>query len=236
MVSHSKITLPERSRKHFPGTTSGDTIMGVAAVDPDMEWTMSWADKKSLYGKKNLIAVGGKTKGASPDDVVERKTDATQVPVTHHGMPPAWYDELIHTFFVKAIVDLTPLDAKFAWQAVINRVAYVGIAFTEEHKIMIYARLVELMKSEMCKPGSKLYNAQYAKATGLTTTPPPVPPPKPGRRPRGRKATSDPPIEGGDGGEPGNGDGGEPGAGEDGLGDDPDLQPGTGEDAWDPFA
>ena len=88
MLAHSKICLPERVRKHYAGTTSGDTIMGVDAADPDKDWTMSWADKKALYGKKNLIAVGGKTKGAHPDDVVERKTDSTQVPVTHHGMPP----------------------------------------------------------------------------------------------------------------------------------------------------
>ncbi|CAK0857299.1 unnamed protein product, partial [Prorocentrum cordatum] len=99
MLAHSKICLPERARKRYAGTTSGDTIMGVAAVEPDIEWTMSWADKKALYGKKNLIAVGGNTKGASPDDVVERKTDSAQVPVTHRGMPPAWCDEIIHMFF-----------------------------------------------------------------------------------------------------------------------------------------
>ena len=234
MLSHSKVCLPERARKHYPGTTSGDTIMGVAAAEPDKEWTMSWADKKALFGKKNLIAVGGKTKGASPDDVVERKTDSTQVPVTHHGMPPAWYDELIHMFFCKAIVDLTPLDAKFAWQAVLNRVGYVGIAFTEEHKTMIYARLVEQMKIEMCQPGSKLYNAQYAKATGLAETPPPMPQPNPRTRrtTRRRSAVLAPAA-----GDAGNEDGAaEHGIGEDGEhGEDgPTGEPE--EDAWDPFA
>ena len=226
MLAHAKISLPERSRKHYPGSTSGDTIMGVAATEAEMEWTMSWADKKALYGKKNLIAVGGKTKGASPDDVVERKTDSTQVPVTHHGMPPAWYDELIHTFFVKAIVDLTPLDAKFAWQAVLNRVGYVGIAFTEEHQTMIYARLVEQMKIEMCQTGSKLYNAQYAKAAGLTETPPSVPLPNPKRRPR-RKSVAAPTAEPGTGGDGEPEDLAEP---EDPLGDPEDPE------AWDPFA
>ena len=233
MLAHSKICLPERSRKHYAGTTSGDTIMGVGAAEPDKEWTMSWAEKKALFGKKNLIAVGGKTKGASPDDVVERKTDSTQVPVTHHGMPPAWYDELIHMFFCKAIVDLTPLDAKFAWQAVLNRVGYVGIAFTEEHKSMIYARLTEQMKIEMCQPGSKLYNAQYAKATGLTETPPPVPPPN-SRTRRTTRRRSVVPAPAAD--EAGN----EDGAAEHGTGDDEHGEDGPtgapGEEAWDPFA
>ncbi|CAK0845984.1 unnamed protein product [Prorocentrum cordatum] len=164
-------------------------------------------DHELVYGKKNLIAVGGKTKGASPGDVVERKTDSTQAP-------------LIHMFFLKAIVDLTPLDAKFAWQAVLNRVGYVGIASTEEHKTMIYARLVEQMKTEMCQTGPKLYNAQCAKAAGLTERPPPVPPPNP-KRPTAEPGT------GGDG-EPEN-DRREPE--DDGLVGDPDP-----ENAWDPFA
>ena len=192
--------------------------------------------QKKLFGKKNLIPVGGKTKGASPDDAVERKTDATEVPVTYHGMPAAWYDELIHMFFLKSIVDLTPLDAKFAWQAVLNRVGYVGIAFTEDHKTMIYARLVELMKNEMCQTGSKLYNAQYAKAAGLTQTPPPVPPPNSRRRPR-RKAAAALGEPGGEPGEPATGgepgEPADPGTPEEGLVGDPDP---NADDPWDPFA
>ena len=228
MLAHSKICLPERVRKHYAGTTSSDTIMGVDAADPDKDWTMSWADKKALYGKKNLIAVGGKTKGAHPDDVVERKTDSTQVPVTHHGMPPAWYDEIIHMFYCKAIVDLTPLDAKFAWQAVINRVGYVGIAFTEEHKTMLYKRLVELMKIEMCQTGSKLYNAMYAKAAGLAETPTP---PKPNPAPKRRKRKATPPPGAAD-----DDDGDEPAAGEPGAEDDLGGDPDPDGEPWDPFA
>ncbi|CAK0824600.1 unnamed protein product [Prorocentrum cordatum] len=214
MLSHTKVPLPERSRKHYPGSTPGDTIMGNEATEAENEWTMSWSDKKALHGKKNLIAVGGKTKGASLGDVVERKTDSTQ---------------LIHTFFFKAIVDLTLLDAKFAWQAVLDRVGYVGIAFTEEHKTMIYARLVEQMKTEMCQTGSKLYNAQYAKAAGLTETPPPVPPPNLKRRPR-RKPVAVPTAEPGTGGD-GEPENDNPEPEDDGLVGDPDP-----ENAWDPFA
>ena len=133
-------------------------------------------------------------------------------------------------FFLKAIVDLTPLDAKFAWQAVLNRVGYVGIAFTEDHKTMIYARLVELMKTEMCQTGSKLYNAQYAKAAGLTETPPSVPVPNPRRRPR-RRSVAAPTAEPGTGGDGGPEDP-QPGPDEDGLAGEPDDP----NEAWDPFA
>jgi hypothetical protein len=171
MLSHARVSLPERQRKHFPGSTSGDTIYGVGKPELGTEWTVPWKDKKEMYGKKNLIPVGGKTEGADPDDPpAERKTDATEVPFVYHGMPAVWYEELIHTFFVKAIVDLTPGDAKFAWQALINRIGYVGIVFTPAHGAAITKRLKDQIKEEMIKPGSRMFNAQYARAAGVETT------------------------------------------------------------------
>ena len=53
---------------------------------------MAWKDKKEMHTKKYLIPVGGKTVGVDPEEEqAERKTDATNVPVTYHGMPEAWY-------------------------------------------------------------------------------------------------------------------------------------------------
>ena len=57
-----------------------------------------------------MLAVGGKTEG-SGDVSAETKTDTTNVPVTWWPMPNKWYDELIHMFFVKLVIDLTPADA-----------------------------------------------------------------------------------------------------------------------------
>ena len=119
--------------------------------------------------KKNLIAVGGKTQGVEDASNQERKTDTTNLPVTYHGMPSQWYDELLHTFFAKLVFDLTPLDAKFAWQCFINRVGYVGICYTDEHEVQLYQRLKELLKVEMALAGSQLYNVQYAKMVNDTT-------------------------------------------------------------------
>ena len=63
VVSHKKVCLPERPRRHYPGTNSGDVITGVELPPLDSEWHLSVGDKKKLYGKKNLIPVGGKTAG-----------------------------------------------------------------------------------------------------------------------------------------------------------------------------
>ena len=132
--------------------------------------------------------MGGKTQGAEGSVAPERETDSTVLPITYHGMPSQWYDELIHTFFVKAVIDLTPLDGKFAWQCILNRVGYIGIAFTTEHESQLFNRLKAMYKLEMSKAGSALFNVQYAKAIGehqeTTTKPPPVVPNGSGRRRR----------------------------------------------------
>lgn len=171
MLAHARIALPERQRKHFPGSTSGDSIYGIGKPDLAKEWTVSWKDKKEMYGKRNLIPVGGKTEGADPDaEQPERKTDTTEVPVAYHGMPSVWYEELIHTFFTKSVVDLTPVDGRFAWQALVHRVGYVGIAFTPKHADAIYKRLMDQIKEEMCLPASRMFNAQYARAAGVESS------------------------------------------------------------------
>ena len=61
MMTNAKINIPERSRKHWPGSTSGHTIYGVDAPDMSKEWVVAWKAKKEVLGKKHLIAVGGKT-------------------------------------------------------------------------------------------------------------------------------------------------------------------------------
>ena len=77
---------------------------------------------------------------------------------------------------------MTPLDGKFAWQCIINRVGYIGIAFTTGHESQLFNRLKAMYKLEMSKAGSALFNVQYAKAIGehqettTTTQPPPVVP------------------------------------------------------------
>ncbi|CAK0817571.1 unnamed protein product [Prorocentrum cordatum] len=187
MLAHSRISVPERRRKHFEGSTAGDLINGIELPELSKEWHVTWKDKKAIYGKRNLIAVGGKTEGIQGE--AERKTDSTVVPISYHGMPLLFYKELLHMFFVKCVLDMTPLNAKFAWACLEERVAYVGVAFTKEHMEKIYLHLAELVKSAMADPGSKLFNKEYAKAVGKEVAP--TPKVQPGPTPaRGRAAAA----------------------------------------------
>ena len=81
-----------------------------------------------MLGKKHLIPVGGKTDVDGAEEH-EKKNDNTVLPMTYNPMPENWYDELIHMFFARLIIDLSAHDAKFAWVALQNHVGYIGIAY-----------------------------------------------------------------------------------------------------------
>eukprot|EP00959_Pyramimonas_sp_CCMP1952_P396049 8298204-Pyramimonas_sp.AAC.1 len=85
----------------------------------------------------------------------ERRTDATMGPCTLHGMPNTWYSELIHPFFAKLVIDMTPMDGKFAYQCLINRLGYVGIAFNEFHADELLKKLRAELMDDMKNPESK---------------------------------------------------------------------------------
>ena len=92
------------------------------------------------------------------------KTDKSMVPTVHHLMPDKFYEEMVHMFFAKCVIDLTPLSGKFAWTALKAKVAYVGIVPTAGASAALKAGLTSLLKDELATPGSKLYSTEYAEA------------------------------------------------------------------------
>ena len=60
IAGSTKISLPERPRKHFEGSSCGDTIVGLTMPDPeaDSTWRLKWGLKKVLLGKKIWGDVG----------------------------------------------------------------------------------------------------------------------------------------------------------------------------------
>lgn len=168
IVASNKISLPARKRLHYPGSTVGDLITGLELEPPSDEWQMSWAEKKDYYGRKFLVAVGGKTEVAPEDAAKGPRSNQSMFPVCHHCMPEKFYEEMIHTFFAKCVIDLSPASGKFAWVALKSKIGYVGITYTKSHAHLLRAHLVDLMKREMAVPASKVYNAEYAIATGAT--------------------------------------------------------------------
>ena len=163
ILSKGKVTLPERTRKHFPGTNCGDTLTDVNIPSPNDVWRLPWKLKKQLYGKKHLILVGGKTETDSPH---VKRNDDTVEPVIYHPMPLTFYLQLIDDFFAKRIIDLVTCDGVFAYAALRHRIGYVGICFTQEHASMVEEMLIAKLKVDMSERGDPNYNPQYALAVG----------------------------------------------------------------------
>ena len=112
-----------------------------------------------------MIAVGGKTQNKEEEKQNSRSSNGLE-PVCFHSPPYELCDELIHDFFAKIIIDLTPLDGRMAWAALRNRVGYVGVAFNPEHQRLLEDRLLALLEKEMTNPESSLFSSAYSEAVG----------------------------------------------------------------------
>ena len=61
VICSGNLCLPDRQGKHFPGSNKGTAIGPVTLADPDEEWSATVKDKRTIYGKRFRIAVGGRT-------------------------------------------------------------------------------------------------------------------------------------------------------------------------------
>ena len=178
IAANSRISLPERAWKHHPGTNCGDALVGIdlPLIDSDSVWKMEWRHKKTLYGKKHFIAVGGKTEGAekSSGGVINKRTDDSIEPVCYHPFPATFYEDILHGFFVKLVYDLTPADDTLTWVCLQQRVACISVCYTDAHAELLHDRLLQRLKVAMGDVSSKLYNAAYAVAIGKKTLPTPA--------------------------------------------------------------
>ena len=164
VLSCQKLNLPSRPRRHYAGSSSGDLMSGVAVPPLEAEWKLSWRDKKLLYGKKNLIPVGGKTDGGAEEPATMDRNKNLPEPVCFHNMPEQWYDELLHTYYAKLVLDLSPLDGRFALQCLRNRVGYVAICFNDDHVKFLQEYLLQQLQSDMKDSKSPLFNQAFASA------------------------------------------------------------------------
>ena len=178
IAGSTKISLPERPRKHFEGSSCGDTIVGLTMPDPeaDSTWRLKWGLKKVLLGKKIWPAWGKTPQGDGnvQPAVAEKRTDDTMVPMCYGSMPDKFYAELLHMLFAKMVLDMSPGDEVFAFECIKHRVGYLGIAFTPEDAEALKSPFFELVRTAMRDPASPLYNDAFSKAFGGDCLPDPL--------------------------------------------------------------
>lgn len=104
-------------------------------------------------------------------------------------MPLNWYEELIHQYYGKLVIDITPGDGRFAWASLLTRTGYVGICYTQEHVEALEKRIFELLEAEMIDSKSPLFNHAYCVAVGKSAASAEA---KPKDKPKPKDKTSKP--------------------------------------------
>ena len=64
------------------------------------------------------------------------------------------------------------MDGKFAYQALTNRIGYVGITFNEFHSEQLWKKLRAELMDDMKNPESKMYVPAHAQAMECEVKPP----------------------------------------------------------------
>ena len=91
MVTRVRPRMATRARRHFEGTTLGDTIGHVPAEDDDKQWSLTVAKKRELYDKYR-VAVGGKD-GSDAETDADEEEDAVPEESPNKANPPALHKQ-----------------------------------------------------------------------------------------------------------------------------------------------
>ena len=155
--------LPVIKRLHYKGTNSGNKIGDVEWTSLDNAWNLTHKQKLDLLGPYR-VEVGGKTKGAGEMELqrAKRKGATDMEPAFWHGRPPTLYHELIHSYQLKAIVDLSPGDGTLAVLCCKLRVPYLGFTLTDVHTELVKHYCLQQLLVAACTEGDKLYEPDLA--------------------------------------------------------------------------
>ena len=168
---------------HFQGYNTGTVISSVLLPAASAVWTMSFADKKLLYGKLR-VAVGGNS-GENDDEDEEDEgdpacdvdvpptTDASKPkpstrgpenmePVTFNSMPISFYEDLYDAMNLKDIYDITPCDGCAAMAALNLKLGYIGVCFTDFHVERLNQHILEMILKAFETPGHPHFQSSYA--------------------------------------------------------------------------
>ncbi len=105
--------LPHRTRLHFSdaGATNGSDWLGPMAL-PGLDdlWKLPWGQKK-IYGPARRVLAGGPTEEPGDDHKkMKPRSDSDVEAVAFHTKTVQFYEELLHSYKVKALFILTGSD------------------------------------------------------------------------------------------------------------------------------
>ena len=160
---------PEKKRSIYDGYNVADALGFVTLESYSKVWQANLEMKRHIYGARmvTLKDVGDQDAGAAPDK------NAAQ-PVFYHQLPPELHLEVIHSYNVVGVLDLTAGGGQLAQACLTKRIPYLGFGLTEAHVVELEKYLTMWVKDMMCTEGHPLCKkgAAAAKAKAVAQVAP----------------------------------------------------------------
>ena len=129
VVTEDPLKLPSKNRLMNDTASNKCNFIGpVVTESVDTSWKLTYYDKKRVLGDARTPST---TNAGGPIKEPVRRLDGDLELVAYHGNSYDFYAELVHSFCLSHVVDLTALDDKCALAAIAAKKSYVGVCYTE---------------------------------------------------------------------------------------------------------
>ena len=160
VLSEGPLNIEKKKRLNYAGSNLCSWIGPVAVPsweDPKL-WRVERSAKNTMLGS-GKVAVGG----AMPADMPERPQFAdSREPMNWHPLAEGFCAEILHSFNIRMLVDMTCMDETWAVTCLRKNVGYVGVVFTDGHQKAISSQVVRRLFKEYQDEQSPLYQVQLA--------------------------------------------------------------------------
>ena len=150
--------LQGKARKHFNSSNLGNAIFPIAMPRYETTWRLPPDVRRQLFGKRGVVLTGGACEGSYDPPSFQDGME----PVNWFAMSENWYAEVLHSWNVKFVVHFTALEDSFALMCIRNKIGYVGMVNSDEHKKLLRARLVTRVFEDLSTEGGPNYQATCA--------------------------------------------------------------------------
>ncbi len=145
----SNMGMPVLRHLHFSGSNYGNKLGDIVSPNFGLLWQETCAVKHEIHGARRQ-AVGGKTQGEEegPGRGAKRKTAETVEPVFWHARPQKFWEELINSYKIAAVIDFSASDGVLALVSAKARIPYLGICLTKANQVRVRTQLImQVMKA-----------------------------------------------------------------------------------------
>ena len=176
-VTRTVLAFPERKQLHGSAgaTNSSDMLGPFPRVSPDAagRFTCLHKDKSKLYAG-GIVAAGGSVAGDPGETSMPSPVGNDCVPFNYHEMHIKVYEDITQYFCGRAIIDLTCSDGVAIIHAIQQRNAYLGVCFSEDHKMALRKYVVNRLFESFQSPGDPLFNSDMVAEISCYAGPAPV--------------------------------------------------------------